>query len=92
MVSTNAISSIEWLIENAVRENSKIESEDTLVVNPSNEVDVTASAKNLKLVAINISSYIFRIVLLGQFEKDNNTVSFMSKILGRPEKELKDQA
>ncbi len=92
MITASALSSIEWLFEKSVRENSCVDPEDSCVVISLPEVASISKLVNRKLVVLNLSSYIFRIVALIEFNSDVSTLEYMAKISRSPDKKLDDHA
>lgn len=93
MITASALSSIDWLFEKAAQESSTAGPGDSCIVTELPPDSAFASKpKNRELVVLNISSYIFRIVTLIEFDKDASTISHLAKTLRRPESELVGQA
>ncbi len=92
MITANAISSIEWLFDKSVRENCSLGSEDRCTVTSLNESAEFSKPGKRKLVVLNISSYIFRIVALIEFQSDASTVEQFAKILRSSDMKLEGQA
>lgn len=91
MITEQALSSIEWLFERSVHENSLVDAEDTCTVNSLADASSAIAPENAILVALNIASYAFRIVILTEFKHDHSTIALLAKILKRPENELEGQ-
>lgn len=90
MITASATSSIEWLFEESVRENSCAGSEDRCTMTQPSIQELLPKPEN-RLVVLNISSYIFRIVALIEFDEHPLTVAHLAKMLRRPENELEGQ-
>jgi len=91
MITANAISSIEWLFEKSVRENSCVGPEDNCIVTSLPELASSTKPENRKLVVLNISSFIFRIVALIEFDSNPSTTAHLAKILRSPDMRLEGQ-
>jgi len=83
MISANAVASIEWLFEKALRDNNIPGPEDNCVVRVKAHMPPTDTSTTHRLVVLNISSYVFRIVALFDFDTDAATVAHLSKIMSR---------
>ncbi|MBZ0092767.1 MAG: hypothetical protein K8F27_11195 [Sulfuricellaceae bacterium] len=91
MITASALSSIEWLFDKSVRENSCVGPEDSCEVISQPDAGSMTKHLNRKLVVLNLSSYIFRIVALIEFNSDVSMVEHMAKIARSPDKKLEDQ-
>ncbi len=91
MITASALSSIEWLFDKSVRENSCVSPEDSCEVISQPDADSIHKSLNKMLVVLNLSSYIFRIVALIEFNSDVSMVEHMAKIARSPDKKLADQ-
>ncbi len=92
MISVNASTAIEKLFENAVHENAFCTPEEHCVVaRHGGVIQLGADPKN-PLVVLNISSYIFRIVALFEFDTDSAMVERLARITRSRDKQLVGQA
>lgn len=80
MISANAIASLAWLFEQALLRNSVGGADDLCVVSQCN--GSAASADDKRIVALGISSYLFRIVALFEFAIDAPTVAHFASLQG----------
>ena len=90
MLTASAISSIEWLFEKSIHDNSVFSPADRCVVTFLSDKAPAVNDDN-HLVLINISSYAFRIVALFSFNKDGAMAAHFSRKSHNPEKTLCDQ-
>jgi len=90
MLTASAISSIEWLFEKSIHDNSVFSPADHCVVTFLSDKAPAVNDDN-HLVLINISSYAFRIVALFSFNKDAATAAHFSRKSHDSEKTLCDQ-
>ena len=90
MLTARAISSIEWLFEKSIHDNSVFSPTDRCVVTSLSE-KAPAIDDDKHLVLINISSYAFRIVALFSFNNNAATAAHFSKISHNTDKTLCDQ-
>jgi len=88
MISTNALVSIERLFEESIRGNSVQGVEDACVVSFRAGVSLAGETKGHRLVVFNISSYLFRIIALFDFDTDTATVSHLAKVMHRNNERL----
>lgn len=79
MISQSAKAGIEWLFEKAVRANSVCEGDSCTVVKIATEAALSTKI-NQQLVVLTISSYVFRIVALFQFNDDAVTNEHMVRM------------
>jgi len=92
MISASAIASMEWLFDKALRDNSILGPEDNCVVASQADLALPVGSATHRLVVLNISSYVFRIVALFDFGTDAATVAHLAKIMRRGDEILKGQA
>lgn len=93
MISAKAITSIGWLFEQAIRENSVAGGQDRCVVTSRPLAAMPqADAAKRQLVVLNISSYVFRIVALFVFESDAATATHFARVLRSNQPQLQGQA
>ncbi|CAK0753739.1 conserved hypothetical protein [Gammaproteobacteria bacterium] len=92
MISANVLSSLEWLFEKSIRGNSIQGPEDTCVVTFQSGASSPTETARHRLVVLNISSYIFRIVTLFDLDTDAATVSHLAKIMRRGNEILVDKS
>lgn len=90
MLTARAISSIEWLFEKSIHDNSVFSPTDRCVITSLPDKAPTVD-DDRHLVLINISSYAFRIVALFSFSKNAATAAHFSKISHNADKTLCDQ-
>jgi hypothetical protein len=92
MISRDARESIEWLFDKAIREHSLNAASDRCEIHPHPGREVAGSAPAADLVVLNISSYLFRIVALFEFERDGGMRSHLAGLLGLDERTLDEHA
>lgn len=92
MITANASASIDWLFEKAVRDNSVPDAGDRCVVTAKPETAAPVDGTDRQLVVLNISSYVFRIVALFDFDTGAATAAHLARLLRRHDKELEGQA
>jgi hypothetical protein len=92
MITASAISSIESMFEHSVRENSRVGAEDGCVITRLPGLAPADKPGNRKLVVLNISSFIFRMVVVAEFDSDASTVAHLAKILRIPDANLEGRA
>jgi len=92
MINANTSTAIDWLFEKSVRDNSVPGPEDHCVVTRTTEIPSTDEGAKRKLVVLNISSYVFRIVALFDFDSDAATTAHLAKIARRTDQTLEGQA
>jgi hypothetical protein len=92
MISQSAKAGLDWLFEKAVRTNSVSGEGDTCVLSkvaPGKELPTNA---NQQLVVLTISSYVFRIVTMFQFNDDATTNEHMVRMTKTQTQDLDAQA
>ncbi len=92
MISSNASASLEWLFEKSLRDNVVHDPADSCVVTFFSGVAPQDAKKQRRLVALNISSYLFRIVTLFGFDADAATAAQFARIMRRSDELLEGQA
>lgn len=92
MITQSAIAGIEWLFEKAVRENSVSGPEDSCSLSKLAVAKEVKDNEKQHLVVLTISSYLFRIVALFQFNKDQATIEHMARLSRSQTPELDEQA
>lgn len=92
MISQSAKAGIEWLFEKAVRANSVSGPEDSCVLTKLAADKELPSKTSQHLVVLSISSYLFRIVALFQFNDDAATHEHMVRMTRSQTPELDEQA
>lgn len=92
MISRDARESIEWLFDKAIREHSVKTSSDSCEIHPHAGRDTAGSGSSAHLVVLNISSYLFRIVALFEFERDGGMRAHLAGLLGLDEQKLDEHA
>lgn len=92
MITANASTSIDWLFEKSVRDNSVLDAGDRCIVTAKAEMAAPIDGANRQLVVLNISSYVFRLVALFDFATDAATVSHLARLSRSPDKALEGQA
>lgn len=92
MISANAISSIDWLLEQALRNNIIPGNDGSCVISHLTESAVAVDDTNRHVAVITISSYIFRIVFLFNFQRDAATEAHMALLARTGDKKLSEQA
>lgn len=90
MITATAASSIAWLFEESVRSNSAGKEDHCAIAMPSSLTPLPTPEANL--VVLNISSYLFRIVALIEFDNHPQTIRHLAKMLRRPTIELDGHA
>lgn len=85
MISAGAIASIEWLFEKALQDNSILGPEDRCLVKLQAKGGATVGSAAHHLVVLNISSYVFRIVALFDFDTAAPTAAHFAKLVHRSE-------
>ncbi|MBS0356959.1 MAG: hypothetical protein JSR83_24005 [Proteobacteria bacterium] len=88
MISRDARESIEWLFDKAIREHSVNAASDRCEIHPHAGRDEAGSGSSADLVVLNISSYLFRIVALFEFERDGGMRSHLAGLAGLDERTL----
>lgn len=91
-ITQNSVSSLEWLFEKSVKENSITGSTDSCAITRPTIPLVAKGEKNRKLIVLNISSYIFRVVALFDFDLNEVTAEHLAKVLRSPSGGLKGQS
>ncbi len=91
MITENAIAAIRGLFEKSVRENIACISENNYEIRETMDGPVRFVAENRNLIALNISSYMFRIVVLLDCYIHAATVEHLAKILRIPDKKLEGE-
>jgi hypothetical protein len=92
MISQSAKAGIEWLFEKAVRENSVSGDGDTCVLTKLLADKEIPSTTHQQLVVLSISTYLFRIVALFQFNDDALTNEHMVRMTRSLTPDLDEQA
>lgn len=92
MISANAVNSIEWLFDKAIRDNSTPEPDDRCTVEVKSGMSPLVESAAHRLVVLNISSYAFRIVALFDFGTDAATLAHLAKIMHRGDETFERQA
>lgn len=92
MISQTAKTGIEWLFEKAVRANSISSAGDTCVLTKLPVDKPLSSNTNQQLVVLTISTYLFRIVTLFQFNDDAPTNEHMALMTRSQTPDLDAQA
>ncbi|MDR3411710.1 MAG: hypothetical protein P4L87_12345 [Formivibrio sp.] len=92
MMSPSACTAIHWLFEKSVRETSILAPEDNCIVSARPEMALVAEGAKRKLVVLNISSYVFRIVALFDFGTDEATTAYLARKSHSTGKPLEGQA
>lgn len=92
MIKPNAIASVRWLFEKAIRENSgsDIGASCEVTVSPGLGEEVEGDARR-HLVVIGISSYLFRIVVLFDFDSSPETLAYLARCTGSESGALQGQ-
>jgi hypothetical protein len=90
MISASAIASIEWLFEKSLGSNSVLGPEDRCAV--AFQQALPDHGEEHCLIALNISSYAFRIVALFDFSMDAATKAHFARIMKRGDETLEGQA
>ncbi|CAK0759446.1 conserved hypothetical protein [Gammaproteobacteria bacterium] len=83
MINVNVLSALEWLFEKSIRNNSVHGPEDSCVVTFQADALLSTETASRRLVVINISSYIFRIITLFDLDTDAATASHLAKVMRR---------
>lgn len=92
MVGNNAIASLEWLYEKAVRENSAAGADTRCAMTPQPAAGAPAESAKRHLVVLTIASYVFRIVALFDFSRDAATAAHMARLVRSKTPEIDGQA
>lgn len=91
MISPRANTALDWLFDKSVRDTCVIGPEDHCVVIRQPQMRLNDEAVKRQLVVLNISSYLFRIVTLFDFDTDAATSAYLGRLV-RSKESLKDQA
>lgn len=91
MISPRAHAALDWLFEKSVRDTCVIGPEDHCAVIRQPQIVPADEAAKRQLVVLNISSYLFRIVTLFDFDTDAATSAYLGRLV-RSKESLKDQA
>lgn len=91
MISESAKSSIAWLFEEAIRDNSIADAGDHCKIKYSKATTPQHHADG-HLVVLSIASYMFRIVALFNFKKNAATTKHLAKISRCADQDLRGQA
>jgi hypothetical protein len=91
MITPDAIAAIHWLFEKSIRDHSLSGPDDLCEVAVLPDVTYSAGV-NRHLVALTISSYLFRIVALFDFGQDSATLAHLAKLTHSSESALEGQA
>jgi len=89
MITLGSLSAIEWLFRNSIEENCKAGGDASRVLVHARSGQI-GSLKNRQLVALNISSYTFRIVTLFDFSTDRAAIARFDKQFAGDENISKD--
>ena len=93
MITEGAMSSIEWLFENSVRENASSDADASeCIISRIDELPSNSKGDNKKLVVLNISYYTFRIVVLVEFNSNAASTENFSQIVRSTGGQLEGQA
>lgn len=92
MISANASASLDWIFERAVCETSVLGPEDRCSVNKNAGRREQRDDSPRQLVVLNISSYVFRIVALFEFDINTQTRTHLARIARNNATQLSDQA
>lgn len=92
MITANTIAGIESLFVKSVQDSCVVELGDHCVVRHVESLDSPAESARRKLVVLNISSYVFRIVILFDFDTDAATIAHLAKIARSTEEKMEGQA
>ena len=90
MISAGAIASITWLFEKALLNNSVRSAADRCAV--SFHADIVPDNAPQRLITLNISSYLFRVVALFGFNRDAATVAYFARLMQRGDVMLEEKA
>jgi len=91
MLSRDAIESFDHLFEHAIHDNS-VSADDVLTqMTRQQERRIAADGESRRLVVLNISSYVFRVVALFDFATDEVTRAHLAKILRCPRSQMEGQ-
>ena len=85
MMTASATASMEWLFEKALRDNSVLGPEDNCAVRIMADMPPPVESATRQLVVLNISSYVFRIVALFDFDTAAPTAAHFAKLVHRSE-------
>lgn len=94
MISRDAREAIEWLFDKAIHEHSLKDAADHCEIHlqTGGEGEREGNAATAHLVVLNISSYLFRIVALFEFERNGGMKTHLAGLLGLDERSLNEQA
>lgn len=92
MITPDAIASIDRLFEKSIRDRSLAGPDDFCEVAIVPDVAPSAVEGKRHLVALTISSYLFRFVALFDFGRDAATLAHLAKLAHSPESALEGQA
>ncbi|MCE1244218.1 hypothetical protein [Oryzomicrobium sp.] len=81
MITTEAIASVQWLFDKAIRENAGAGAACEVTVSPGLGPAMADDARR-HLVVIGISSYLFRMVVLFDFDAAPRTLDYLSRRAG----------
>lgn len=90
-ISASAISSLEWLFEKALRNNS-VTGEDQLSLTIQENRGSPIEKRAHRLFVLNISSYVVRIIALLEFGTDAATIAHFAKLMNLGDVKLEGQA
>lgn len=92
MVSARSIAAIDWLFETSVAEHCRDGEQPPCQITLRHDVPPSAEARDCHVVALNISSYQFRIAVLFDFATDHASVAYLSRLSRCGEQALEGQA
>jgi len=92
MVSAPAIAAIDWLFETSLAEHCRDGELAPCQITIRHAVPPPAEARDRHVVALNISSYQFRIAVLFDFATDRQSVAYLSRLSRCGEQALEGQA
>ncbi len=91
MISARAVDAIDWLFEKAVSEHCCREGQPPSVIAIRHERPAPVEQTNRHVVAINISSYLFRITLFFNFSTDRESIAYLARLSRCNEDSLEGQ-
>lgn len=92
MITANAIAAIDWLFEQSIRQHSTAGPEDICAIDIMPDAGPGSSQGKRHLVALTISSYLFRLVALFDFDTQEATTAHLARMAGKPDQQLDGQA
>jgi hypothetical protein len=92
MITAKASAALDWLFEKAIRDNSVLAGGESCTVSRKAEVAAPAEDSQRQLVVLNMSSYLFRIVALFDFDSAAAATAHLARQTMSGDRALEGQA